>query len=165
MHRRGKPYNRTSTSIATGQNLVVTYGVGYLAGPECEISIFFLGAFSTLFADYGIITLAPDIIIANQSIGDVVAYTYWPGVDGVLGVGPVGLTVGSLTPNITSLVPTVMDNARMQGLIQQQIMSVSFAPASINNETSKSSPSFQFNAGPNLFQMELSPLAALIRRW
>ncbi|KAG1741518.1 acid protease [Suillus paluster] len=116
---RSKPYNKTSTSIATGQNVEVTYGLGYLAGPEY----------------YDTVTLAPDIVITNQSIGNVVAYTDWPGVDGVLGVGPVNLTVGSLSPNITSIVPTVMDNARLQGLIQQQIMSVSFAPASTDNDT------------------------------
>ncbi|OAX34730.1 acid protease [Rhizopogon vinicolor AM-OR11-026] len=114
----GKPYNRTSTSIATGQNLEVTYDLGYLAGPEYSDTI----------------TLSPDLVITNQSIGDAVTYTDWPGVDGVLGIGPVDLTVGSSSPNITSLVPTVMDNAREQGLIQQQIMGVSFAPASTDNE-------------------------------
>ncbi|KAG1751906.1 aspartic peptidase domain-containing protein, partial [Suillus lakei] len=48
---------------------------------------------------------------------------------------PVNLTVGSLSPNFTSIVPTVMDNARQQGLIQQQIISISFAPASTDNDT------------------------------
>ncbi|KAG2145185.1 acid protease [Suillus clintonianus] len=116
---RSKPYNKTSTSIATGQNIEVTYGLGYLAGPEY----------------YDTVTLTPDIVITNQSIGDVVASTDWLGVDGILGVGPVNLTVGSLSQNITSIVPTVMDNARQQGLIQSQIMSVSFAPASSVNDT------------------------------
>jgi hypothetical protein len=72
----------------------------------------------------------------------VVARADWSGVDGILGVGPIDLTVGSLSPNITSLVPTVMDNAQKQGLIQQQIMSVSFAPASTNNEASEDSLPF-----------------------
>ncbi|KAG0707904.1 acid protease [Suillus ampliporus] len=116
---RSKPYNKTSTSIATGQNVEVTYGLGYLAGPEY----------------YDTVTLTPDIVITDQLIGNVVAYTDWPGVDGVLGVGPVNLTLGSLSPNITSIVPTVMDNARQQGLIQQQIMSVSFAPPLTDNDT------------------------------
>lgn len=99
--------------------------------------------FSVFFADYDTITLTPDIVITNQSIGNVVVNTAnWLGVDGILGVGPVGLTIGSLSPNITSLVPTVMDNARKQGLIQQQIMSVSFAPASSDNDTSEDSQSF-----------------------
>lgn len=153
LHRRSAPYNRTPTSIATGQNLGVTYDTGYLAGPECEALTIFLGALSDLmrFADNDTVTLAPDIIISNQSIGGVVAYTAWSGVDGVLGVGPVALTVGSLSPNITSLVPTVMDNARKQGLIQQQIMSVSFAPASTDNETSEDRPPFELNIDFNLF--------------
>jgi len=98
--------------------------------------------FQHVFADYDTIILTPDIVITNQSIGNVVTATDWLGVDGVLGVGPVDLTVGSLSPNITSLVPTVMDNARKQGLIQQQIMSVSFAPASSDNETSEDSHPF-----------------------
>jgi hypothetical protein len=85
----------------------------------------------------------------------VVASTAWPGVDGVLGIGPVALTVGSLSPNIASLVPTVMDNARKQGLIQQQIISVSFAPASTDNETSEDRPLFELDTDSNLFQTEL----------
>ncbi|KAJ8595581.1 hypothetical protein M405DRAFT_329590 [Rhizopogon salebrosus TDB-379] len=112
----------SSITSIRGQNLQVTYDVEYLAGPEY----------------YDTITLTPGIVITNQSISNVTAYTTaWSGVDGVFGVGPIALTVGSLSPNIMPPVPTVLDNTRKQGFIQQQIMGISFTPASTDNKTSE----------------------------
>lgn len=82
-------------------------------------------------------TLAPGLVIKNQSIGDALSYADFGGVDGIVGVGPVGLTEGSLSTNVNELVPTVMDNALSQGLITKEILGVSFAPATSDNDTSK----------------------------
>lgn len=82
-------------------------------------------------------TIAPDIVIKNQSIGDALEYADFEGVDGIIGVGPLDLTIGTLYPDINATIPTVMDNALQQGLIPTEILGVSFAPAIDYNDTSK----------------------------
>lgn len=115
----GKKYVRTSTSIPTGQDVNVTYGSGFFNGVEY----------------YDTVTLAADFVITNQSIGDALQYLDFEGVDGIIGVGPVALTQGSLSPDINALIPTVMDNALNQDLIKKQILGISFAPATAYNDT------------------------------
>ncbi|KAG2143546.1 acid protease [Suillus bovinus] len=115
----GTPYVKTSTSIFTHEKVNVTYGTGYFRGLE--------------YLDR--VTLAPGLVIKNQSIGDALSYADFGGVDGIVGVGPVGLTEGSLSTNVNELVPTVMDNALSQGLITKEILGVSFAPATSDNDT------------------------------
>jgi hypothetical protein len=83
------------------------------------------------------VTLAPGFVIEKQSIGDAQSFAGFQGVDGIIGVGPVDLTQGILSPNTDDLVPTVMDNALSQGLIKKRILGVSFAPATSYNDTSK----------------------------
>ncbi|KAG0704624.1 aspartic peptidase domain-containing protein [Suillus ampliporus] len=51
----GKTYIRTSTSFNTGQDINVTYGSGFFSGVEYSDTV----------------TLAPDLVIARQSIGDM----------------------------------------------------------------------------------------------
>ncbi|KAG2143540.1 acid protease [Suillus bovinus] len=115
----GTPYVKTSTSIFTHEKVNVTYHTGYFRGLE--------------YLDR--VTLAPGFVITNQSIGDALSYADFEGVDGVIGVGPVGLTEGSLSTNVNELVPTVMDNALSQGLITKEILGISFAPATSYNDT------------------------------
>ncbi|KAG2098285.1 acid protease [Suillus discolor] len=114
----GKKYVRTSTSVPTGQNVSITYTVGFFNGTEY----------------YDTVTLAPGFAITNQSIGDGVKFTTFDGVDGLLGIGPADLTQHTLIPD-TGLVPTVMDNALKQGLIKHQIFGISFAPAKTSSDT------------------------------
>ena len=52
------------------------------------------------------------------------------GVDGILGVGHVDLTKG--TVNNTGTVPTVLDNLFTQGMISEKVLGVYFAPASVS---------------------------------
>ncbi|KAG2098281.1 acid protease [Suillus discolor] len=115
----GKKYVRTSTSVPTGQNVTVTYGTGFFSGIEY----------------YDTVTLAPGFVITNQSIGDALKFASFDGVDGIIGVGPVDLTQGKLFPDTGALTPTIMDNALKQGLIKQQIVGISFAPATTSNDT------------------------------
>lgn len=91
--------------------------------------------------DYDQVTLAPNLVITNQSIGDALSYADFEGVDGIVGVGPVDLTQGTLSPDTNALIPTVMNNAITQGLIEDQILGVYFAPATSYSDTSElSSP-------------------------
>ncbi|KAG2081472.1 acid protease [Suillus cothurnatus] len=59
------------------------------------------------FSDYDTVTLAADFVITEQSIGDALQYADFGGVEGIIGVGS----------------------------DQKQIFGVSFAPATISNDT------------------------------
>ncbi|OSX61338.1 hypothetical protein POSPLADRAFT_1171012 [Postia placenta MAD-698-R-SB12] len=113
----GKPYVRTNTSISTGQPVNVTYGTGFFSGYEF----------------YDQVTIAPDFVITNQSIGNAINSSSFEGVDGIIGVGPVDLTQFTLATEPNATIPTVLDNALAQGLISQQVLGVSFAPADSNS--------------------------------
>lgn len=119
----GTKYVRTKTSIPTGQNLSVPYGSANLEGIE--------------YLDQ--VTLAPNLVITNQSIGDALSYSGIQDVDGAIGLGPVGLTNGTLSPDDNATIPTVMNNAASQGLIEHQVLGVFFAPANSENDTSEPS--------------------------
>lgn len=82
-------------------------------------------------------TISPDIVIKNQSIGDALEYADFEGVDGIIGVGPLDLTTGTLYPDVNATIPTVLENALEQGLIPTEILGVSFAPATDYSDTSK----------------------------
>ncbi|KAG1893576.1 uncharacterized protein F5891DRAFT_985724 [Suillus fuscotomentosus] len=81
------------------------------------------------------VTLAAGFVITVQSIGDALKFAYFDGVDDIIGVGPVNLTQGKLSPDTGALTPTIMDNALKQGLIKQQIFGISFAPTTTSNDT------------------------------
>ncbi|KAI0918271.1 hypothetical protein AcV5_002297 [Taiwanofungus camphoratus] len=115
----GKEYVRTYTSIPTGESVNVTYGTGFFAGKE--------------YIDQ--VTIAPNFVILGQSIGDALQYADFGGVDGIIGVGPIDLTEGTLSPDTYAVIPTVMDNAFYQGLIQEEVLGVSFAPANTYSAT------------------------------
>ncbi|KIJ65377.1 hypothetical protein HYDPIDRAFT_110424 [Hydnomerulius pinastri MD-312] len=115
----GTTYVRTSTSYPTGETVNVTYGTGYFSGLEY----------------YDQVTLAPNLVITNQSIGDALSYADFEGVDGIVGVGPVDLTQGTLSPDTNAMIPTVMNNLISQGLLEEQILGVYFAPATSYSDT------------------------------
>jgi saccharopepsin len=77
------------------------------------------------------VTLNSDLVIKNQSIG-VAASGSSAGLagsfDGILGVGPVDLTSGTVSN--TDEVPTVMDNLYSQGTISSEVLGVFFSPTS-----------------------------------
>ncbi|KAF8473762.1 acid protease [Gautieria morchelliformis] len=112
-------YVRTATSRETPDSVAVNYGSGSFSGKE--------------FID--VVTFAPDLIIASQSIGVASTSTGFSGVDGILGVGPTDLTQGTLSPATDSLVPTVTDNLFSEGLIPSHEIGVSFEPTTSQSET------------------------------
>ena len=57
------------------------------------------------------------------------------GVEGVLGVGPVSLTKGTLSPDKDRTIPTVMKNLKSQRLIEKEVLGVYFAPLTSNDDT------------------------------
>ncbi|KAL4245114.1 Polyporopepsin [Abortiporus biennis] len=118
----GKAYVRTPTSIQTPDTVSVSYGSGSFSGIE--------------FLDT--VNLGAGLIINNQSIGVANKTAGFGGIDGILGIGPVDLTVGTLRPHTSSSVPTVTDNLFSKGVISANLVSVSFAPtnsiSSVNGE-------------------------------
>lgn len=74
------------------------------------------------------VTLTPDLVISQQSIGVASWSAGFNGVDGILGVGPVGLTQN--TVETVSEVPTVSDNLYGQKKISQEVLGIFFPPAS-----------------------------------
>ncbi|KAG2069599.1 acid protease [Suillus decipiens] len=109
------PYNPTATSVDTGDTVSVSYGSGSFSGEEYTDTV----------------TLSTDLVIINQSIGVASVTNGFDGVDGILGVGPTDLTVGSV-PNV-EVVPTVTDNLYSRGLIGTEALGIYFVPTAASD--------------------------------
>jgi cathepsin E len=107
----GKAYVRTSTSVQTRDSVAVQYGSGSFSGTE--------------FTDT--VTLG-NLTLPGQSIGVASNSVGFDGVDGILGIGPVDLTLGTLSPDTRTPIPTVTDNLFSRGLINANEIGISFEP-------------------------------------
>ncbi|KAJ7913482.1 acid protease [Mycena leptocephala] len=105
-----KSYKPTSTSTDTRNKVNVSYGSGSFTGTE--------------YIDE--VTLGPGLVIQKQSIGVSSKATGFDGVDGILGIGPVDLTTG--TVKSTTSVPTVTDNLFKQQTIPTESIGISYVP-------------------------------------
>ena len=65
-------------------------------------------------------------MIQNQSIGVASSAQGFQGVDGILGIGPVDLTEGTVSGNAP--VPTVTDNLFAQGTIANDSIGIFYQP-------------------------------------
>ncbi|KAJ7643871.1 acid protease [Roridomyces roridus] len=136
-------YTATSTSTDTRHTVNVSYGSGSFSGTE--------------FTDE--VTLAPGLVIQKQSIGVASTATGFNGVDGILGIGPVDLTSGTVSS--TSTVPTVTDNLFSQGTIPVESIGISYIPTTdagdvVNGElTFGGTDSTKFNG-----QIEFVPITS-----
>jgi hypothetical protein len=104
-------YNQTSTSKDTGTSVSVSYGSGSFSGTE--------------FTDQ--VALSPSLILKSQSIGVASTSQGFNSVDGILGIGPVDLTdgtIGGKTP-----VPTITDNLFKQGTISTESIGIYYQPS------------------------------------
>ncbi|SJL06383.1 related to Polyporopepsin [Armillaria ostoyae] len=120
----GTKYVQTSTSTETSNRVSVSYGSGSFSGRE--------------YTDQ--VTITSDLIIKSQSIGVASSSSGFSGFDGILGIGPVELTEGTLSPATSTLIPTVTDNLYSQGTITDDAVGVYFAPTTqdevVNGELS-----------------------------
>ncbi|EIM81431.1 family A1 protease [Stereum hirsutum FP-91666 SS1] len=112
----GKAYVKTSTSKSTGQKVNVSYGSGSFSGTEYTDTV----------------TLGSDLVIQNQSIGVASTAQGFSDVDGILGIGPVDLTSGTVANN--QPVPTVTDNLFSQGTISVESIGISYEPTTTSSE-------------------------------
>ncbi|KAM6496767.1 aspartic peptidase A1 [Amanita muscaria] len=115
-----KSYVRTSTSKVTKDSVSVSYGSGKFTGTE-YIDTVTLGS----------------IVIPNQSIGVASNSSGFTGIDGILGIGPVDLTKGTLSPDSSATIPTVTDNAFSSGQIRANKIGVSFEPVQGSSQSSQ----------------------------
>jgi cathepsin E len=106
-----KKYTQTSTSHSTGDSVEVSYGSGDFEGTE--------------FTDQ--VTLSSSLVIKSQSIGVASSSSGFEGVDGIIGIGPVDLTEDTVSR--TTTVPTVTDNLFSAGTIAENLVAISFEPA------------------------------------
>lgn len=106
------PYNPTSSSYDTGNTINVSYGSGTMSGEEYTDTV----------------TLGSSLVIQNQGIGVASSAQGFEGVDGILGVGPVDLTEGTVSN--TADVPTVTDNLYAQGTISSNLLGIFYEPSS-----------------------------------
>ncbi|KAG2101602.1 aspartic peptidase domain-containing protein, partial [Suillus discolor] len=106
-----KAYEKTATSQDTGNTFKYASGEEYI----------------------DTVTLNSDLVIDNQSIGVASSTSIGDGVDGLLGVGPVGLTQGTVSN--TDEVATVTQNLYTQGTIGSEVLGVFFAPASSDDSS------------------------------
>ena len=90
--------------------------------------------------DFDTVSLSSDLIISNQSIGVANSSSGFDDVDGILGIGPVQLTQG--TVENTNTVPTVSDNLKTQNIISTEVIGISFNPT-----TSKSTQNGELTFG------------------
>ncbi|OJT12452.1 Polyporopepsin [Trametes pubescens] len=112
----GQPYQQTSSTRETHDTVEVFYGSGAFIGTE--------------FDDLVSLDTGGPLTIFGQSIGGATDSFGFDGVDGILGIGPVGLTRQTLSPDETSTIATVTDNLFSQGAISQNLVAVSFEPTS-----------------------------------
>jgi pepsin A len=73
------------------------------------------------------VTLAPGLVIKSQSIGVASNATGFDEEDGILGIGPVDLTNGTVSKAPT--VPTVTDNLFKAGAITSDAIGIFYSPA------------------------------------
>jgi len=75
-------------------------------------------------------TLGRGVVITKQSIVVGSSTSNLGDADGVLGLGPVNLSLGTLPNEPTMTIPTVTQNLWRQDIISQEIVSISFEPIS-----------------------------------
>ncbi|KII86951.1 hypothetical protein PLICRDRAFT_113595 [Plicaturopsis crispa FD-325 SS-3] len=111
-------YTQTTTSMNSGKAVSVTYGSGYFSGMEYTDTV----------------TLGTGLKITKQGLGVASSSAVGGGVDGILGIGPVGLTSGSVSGS-SSTVNTVTGNLFSQGKIPSNQVGIFFAPQSSSDSS------------------------------
>jgi len=76
------------------------------------------------------VTLGNGLVITKQSfgVGSLINSPPLIASDGILGLGPVILTLMTLDNSPDTTIPTVIDNLLIQGSISQRVISYFFAP-------------------------------------
>ncbi|KAG2070040.1 aspartic proteinase [Suillus decipiens] len=109
---RSSAYRETSTSFRTGYPVGAVYGDGFFRGIEYLDNV----------------SVGPGLTAILQSIGVAAQSEGFDDFDGILGIGPVGLTLGCLRHFPTEPIPTVTDTLYGQGTISEDVFGIFYQP-------------------------------------
>ncbi|KAG9122169.1 hypothetical protein FRC07_001565 [Ceratobasidium sp. 392] len=113
----GTPYTPGSAAIKDGRFVSVKYGSGSFSGEQYTDTV-----------------VIGNLSARDQSISVATYAQGFEGTDGILGLGPVALTSGTITGS-HSLVPTVLQTLADQRVIEQNVLGVYFQPIIGSNMT------------------------------
>ncbi|KAG2075396.1 aspartic proteinase from Irpex Lacteus [Suillus decipiens] len=108
---RASVYQET-TGFSTGEPVAVTYGSGFFSGSEYIDTV----------------NVGPGLTVLHQSIGVADESAGVGNFDGIIGIGPVALTLKSMRDMPTEPIPTVINNLRSQNIIEAEILGIFFQP-------------------------------------
>src|SRR6267154_4731133 len=114
-----KRYLETRTSVYLGQLMQVPYKARTVSGYEYSDTV----------------TLGDGLVIPQQAICASSRDPNVFGLDGILGLGPVGFTSGTLQNAPTTTIPTVTGNLYTLGAIPQEVIGIFFLPSISNSRT------------------------------
>ena len=114
-----KKYLETPTCVNLNHPVQIRYRSGTMLGDEYSDTV----------------TLGYGLVIPQQWICEASQAPNLFGIDGILGLGPVGLTRGTLQNAQTTTIPTVTQNLYTQGVIPQEVISIFLLPAISNSHT------------------------------
>jgi len=80
------------------------------------------------------VSIGTGLTIRGQSIG-VASDSTGITADGILGIGPLIVTEGTLTNEPSTTIPTVTTNLYTQGVISEEVVSISFEPTTSQEVT------------------------------
>ncbi|KAF7320994.1 Peptidase A1 domain-containing protein [Mycena chlorophos] len=117
-------YKPTKTATDMRKHFKLSYGRG-----DCE---------GTEYLDT--VTLGDNLVIKNQSIGIASRADQMDGMQGILGIGPTGLTKDTVSDSGEQL--TVTDNLMKQGKIPEECIGIYYAPTKPNSTANSGSLCF-----------------------
>ncbi|KAG6919857.1 hypothetical protein DXG01_015564 [Tephrocybe rancida] len=129
LRERAQISRSVSLGLTSRQNVeIANAGVSYVA----NIGV---GSPPTNWHEYiDTVTLGPKLTLNKQSIG-VANNATGIETDGILGIGPQDLTLGTLRPSRDATIPTVVDTAFEEGLINANQIGVYFEPYTNSTQT------------------------------
>lgn len=112
----GQPWTPDSSTTSDNEAVSVIYGSGQMEG--------------TLYT--GPVSLGSGITAQEQGFALAKFAQGFQGYDGILGIGPEDLTLGTILENPTETIPTITQNLIQSGVIGQALVGVFFEPSSTN---------------------------------
>lgn len=112
----GQPWTPDSSTTSDNEAVSVIYGSGQMEG--------------TLYT--GPVSLGSGITAQEQGFALAEFAQGFQGYDGILGIGPEDLTLGTILENPTETIPTITQSLIQSGVIGQALVGVFFEPSSTN---------------------------------
>lgn len=112
----GQPWTPDSSTTSDNEAVSVIYGSGQMEGTLCT----------------GPVSLGSGITAQEQGFALAKFAQGFQGYDGILGIGPEDLTLGTILENPTETIPTITQSLIQSGVIGQALVGVFFEPSSTN---------------------------------